>query len=94
MRLFGILGGLAENVDKHFRHQLHVHEKDFKRAYETQMAKVKKELQFLQEKKNEANGALMNDDRITSLRAWIQWFKIKTMELDTQLNKQKAMHAA
>ena len=53
------------------------------------MAKVRKELEFLRMKQNEANGALMNDDRITSLRSWIHWFKIKSVELDAQLNKQK-----
>jgi len=36
----------------------------------------------------------MNDDRITSLRTWIQWFKIKSVELDAQLNKQKSSHIA
>ncbi len=51
------------------------------------MQKVKKELQFLKMKKAEANGALMNDDRITNLRYWIQWFKVKSLELDAQLNK-------
>ena len=53
------------------------------------MLKVRKELEFLKMKRNEADGALMNDDRITNLRKWIHWFKIKAIELDAQLNQQK-----
>lgn len=34
----------------------------------------------------------MNDDRITSLRRWIKWFKTKSIELDAQLNLQKKKH--
>ena len=56
------------------------------------MSKVKKELLFLKGKKNEAEGALMNDEQITSLRSWIQWFKTKSIELDAQLNMQKEQH--
>lgn len=56
------------------------------------MQKVRKELEFLKMKQNEANGALMNDDRITSLRRWIKWFKTKSIELDAQLNLQKKKH--
>ena len=37
-------------------------------------------------------GALMNDDRITTLRKSIQWFKLKAIELDAQLNTQKGAH--
>ena len=83
---------LAENIDSHYRKQLRTHEDDFKRAYECQMQKVRKELEFLKMKQNEANGALMNDDRITSLRKWIKWFKTKSIELDAQLNMQKRQH--
>lgn len=83
---------LSEHIDSHYRKQLKTHEADYKRAYENQMQKVRKELAFLKMKKAEANGALMNDDRITSLRHWIQWFKIKSLELDAQLNKQKEKH--
>ena len=35
------------------------------------MQKVRKELEFLKMKQNDANGAMMNDDRIMSLRKWI-----------------------
>lgn len=56
------------------------------------MGKIRKELEFLKERKNAADGALMNDDRITSLRTWISWFKDKARELDEQLNKQKVTH--
>ena len=58
------------------------------------MSKVRKELLFLKEKKNEAEGALMNDEQITSLRRWIHWFKVKSLELDAQLNKQKEQHVS
>jgi len=58
------------------------------------MMKVRKELEYLKTKQNEANGAMMNDERITSLRRWIQWFKIKSIELDAQLNKQKEFDKA
>ena len=91
-RLFHHLMSLAENIDSHYRKQLRKHEDDFKRAYECQMQKVRKELEFLKMKQNEANGALMNDDRITSLRKWIKWFKTKSIELDAQLNMQKRQH--
>lgn len=69
--LFGNLMDLSEHIDSHYRKQLKTHEADYKRAYENQMQKVRKELAFLKMKKAEANGALMNDDRITSLRHWI-----------------------
>ena len=74
--------GLADNIDSHYRKQLQTHEGDFKRAYEGQMSKVRKELEYLKNEANRVNGALMNDDRITSLRQWIHWFKIKSIELD------------
>lgn len=83
---------LVDNIDGHYKQQLQTHEDDYKKAYKQQMLKVRKELEFLKEKQNEATGALMNDDRITSLRMWIHWFKIKSMELDVQLNKQKQTH--
>ena len=69
--LSGQLMSLAESIDSHYRKQLKTHEDDFKRGYEGQMQKVRKELEFLKMKKNEANGAMMNDNRITSLRWWI-----------------------
>ena len=41
------------------------HEQDFINAYKIYMMKVYKELAFLKEKANEANGDLMNDGTIT-----------------------------
>ncbi len=70
-QLFVQLMDLSEHIDGHYRKQLKTHEADYKKAYEGQMQKVRKELQFLKMKKAEANGALMNDDRITNLRYWI-----------------------
>ena len=49
-RLFHHLMSLAENIDSHYRKQLKTHEDDFKRAYECQMQKVRKELEFLKMK--------------------------------------------
>ena len=73
---------LADCIDGHYKAQLVTHDNDFKKAYQNQMLKVRKELEFLKMKRNEADGALMNDDRITNLRKWIHWFKIKAIELD------------
>ena len=92
--LYDQLDNLANHIDSHYSQQLKTHESDFKKAYEGQMQKVRKELHFLKMKQNEANGALMNDNRITSLRRWIQWFKTKSMELDKQLNMQKSEHVS
>ena len=62
---------LVENIQHYFKAQLDTHKDDFIKAYEDQMKKVKKELEYLQQKKNDANGALMNDTRITSLQSAI-----------------------
>ena len=84
--------GLVDCIDGHYANQLNQHENDFKRAYKDQMKKVRQELEYLKMKQNEAVGALMNDDRITNLRKWIHWFKMKALELDAQLNQQKQSH--
>ena len=42
--LQGELEGLADNIENHYRKQLQTHEEDFKKAYECQMQKVRKEL--------------------------------------------------
>ena len=86
------LEGLADNIENHYRKQLKTHEEDFKKAYECQMQKVRKELQFLQKQQTKANGAIIDDVRITTLRQSIDWFKRKSLELDVQLNKQKEAH--
>ena len=53
------------------------------------MKKVKKELNYLKQKRNEANGALMNDTRITTLQKQIAQFKEEAMMLDGILEKKK-----
>ena len=55
----------VDQIGSQFRKTLDVHEQDFINAYKIYMMKVRKELAFLKEKSNEANGKLMNDDRIT-----------------------------
>ena len=80
---------LIDNIEMYFLNQLKTHQDDFKNAYKGQMQKVKKELQFLKQKRNDANGALMNDSRITSLQTWIAWFKNEALLLDSILEKQK-----
>ena len=82
-QLYSHLMQLASHIDAHYKKQLQTHEDDFKKAYEGQMQKVRKELEFLKVQQNQANLGLMNDGRITSLRAWISWFKNKSIELDT-----------
>lgn len=69
--------------------QLETHEADFITAYKTQMKKVKKELEYLRQKRDEANGALMNDSQIKNLQGWIAWFKNEAIQLDRILNAQK-----
>ena len=49
-QLFQHLMSLASNIDNHYRKQLKTHEDDFKKAYECQMQKVRKELEFLKMK--------------------------------------------
>ena len=80
---------LIENIEYYFKSQLKTHKDDFWNAYEGQMEKVRKELEFLQKKKNEANGALMNDTRITSLQDTISWFKNEAVALNDILDRQK-----
>ena len=46
---------------------METHEGDFLNAYKIYMMKVHRELAFLKEKANEANGDLMNDGTITQL---------------------------
>ena len=53
------------------------------------MMKVRRELAFLKEKSNEANGKLMNDDRITQLQDGIKWFKTEALSLNKILDNQK-----
>ena len=80
---------LIENIEGYFRNQLKTHEVDFMNAYKEQMKKVKKELNYLKQKRNEANGALMNDTRITTLQKQIAEFKENAMMLDGILEKKK-----
>lgn len=53
------------------------------------MMKVYKELAFLKEKANEANGDLMNDGTITQLQKNIKWYKTEALSLNKILDGQK-----
>ncbi len=61
------------------------HEEDFKNAYKGQMLKVKRELQHLKDKADEAERKLMEDDRILKLKHSIKWFKGEALKLDETL---------
>ena len=65
------------------------HEHDFINAYKIYMMKVYKELAFLKEKANEANGDLMNDGTITQLQKNIKWYKTEALSLNKILDGQK-----
>jgi hypothetical protein len=61
------------------------HEADFTNAYKGQMLKVKRELQHLKDKADEAERELMQNDLIMSLRNSISWFKGEALKLDETL---------
>ena len=83
------LNEIITHIEGHFVRTMGAHEQDFKNAYCVYMNKVGKELQFLKEKSNEANGKLMNDDRITNLQDSIKWFKREALSLNDILNEKK-----
>ena len=53
------------------------------------MVKVKKELEFLKNKAQEAAGKISNDDQITNLQKQIKWFQKEALVLDQYLEGQK-----
>jgi hypothetical protein len=79
------LQGLIEEIDKHFIRTLEMHEDDFKLAYRGQMLKVKRELQHLKNKADEAERKLMEDESILKLKHSIVWFKNEGLKLDETL---------
>ena len=76
----------VDHIDSHFKKTMENHEQDFINAYKIYMMKVRRELSFLKEKSNEANGKLMNDDRITQLQVGIRWFKTEALALNKILD--------
>jgi len=72
-------------IDKHFVETLRGHESDFIKAYKCQMIKVRDELKFLKDKKEELQRKLMRDDRITNLQKEIKWFKSESVKLNQVL---------
>ena len=53
------------------------------------MMKVQKELQYLHNKKSEAEGIVMNDENVVNLQKSIDWFKNESVKLDQILEGQK-----
>jgi len=53
------------------------------------MTRVKKELEFLKGKAEDAAGKLVNDDTVTNLQKQIKWFQHEAQELDKILDGQK-----
>lgn len=63
------------------------HEGDFFNAFNTHIAKIKKELEFLKNKADEQEERMIEDDRIVNLTNSLNWFKGESERLKQQKQK-------
>jgi len=76
-------------IDEYYDLTISKHDRDFINAYSLTMSKYKKQLVALKQQAEEAAGALLRDDKVSSLHRQIHWFKNEAAVLD-QLNESQA----
>jgi len=75
-------------IDEYYDLTISKHDRDFINAYMLTMNKYRKQLTDLKQQAEDAAGALLRDDKVSSLHKQIHWFKHEAGVLESNIESQ------